>query len=107
MVFNSNPYYNPEDCGLELLDSVDTAGSYEFDIFAIWKELDDNTIWWDSDSGCSCPTPFENGSHDLTQVTLEGNSFKVFEDALNGHYNMNKGDARNMRKKVKGYLKGL
>lgn len=71
MKFEHNPYYSPEKCGLSLLYSIDTAGSYEFDMIAIWEKLDDNTIWWDTDSGCSCPVPFENERHDLKEITTD------------------------------------
>lgn len=102
MKFQHNPYYSPEECGLKLVDSVDTAGSYEFDIFAIWIKLDDFSIWWDTDSGCSCPVPFEIGSHDLKEVTED--TFYNFELGLKNHRNFKPEDYFRLLKTVKNYL---
>lgn len=105
MKFTENPYYNPDLCGLEIFDSIDTAGSYEFDMFVIWKKLDDETLWWDADSGCSCPSPFDNydHGHDLKPVTI--NNFKEFDKILSEHPNISAPDYQNMRRKAKEYLK--
>lgn len=105
MKFNKNPYYSPEKCGLEIFESIDTAGSYEFDMFVIWKKLDDNTLWFDTDSGCSCPSPFDNGDHghDLKPITEE--TLHGFNEALKNHYNITQEDINNISRKVKDYLK--
>lgn len=52
-------YDNPQVFDLELIRSVDVAGSYEFDIIAIWKDKDGRYLIG-HDTGCSCPVPFEN-----------------------------------------------
>ena len=53
-------YYTPEHHGLELVGSASEDDmSYEFDIFAVWKDESGN-LYWASDSGCSCPSPFES-----------------------------------------------
>lgn len=103
MKYENNPYYYPENCGLEIFKSIDTAGSYEFDMFVVWRKLDDNTLWWDTDSGCSCPSPFDVGRHNLnllTEDTLHG-----FEEALENHYNIEKGDVNDIKIAVKNYLR--
>jgi hypothetical protein len=104
MNFNNNPYYSPELCGLEIFTSIDTAGSYEFDIFVIWKKLDDNTLWYAQDSGCSCPTPFEdfNSLSDLTPITEE--TWHGFKEALKNHYNIELSVILDITQKVKIYL---
>jgi hypothetical protein len=68
----ANPYYHPEDLGLTPIDSIDDAGSYEFHILAFWRHTD-GRCFYASDSGCSCPTPFEHfGSlADLTTIQSE------------------------------------
>ena len=53
MKINGNLYYYPEKSGLEIFESVDTAGDYEFDMFVVWRKLDDNTLFYGTDSGCS------------------------------------------------------
>ena len=104
MKFNENPYYYPEKCGLEIFESIDTAGSYEYDMFVIWKKLDDGTLWWDSDSGCSCPVPFDNSDngHDLKPITEE--TLHGFNEALKNHYQISQGDVLSISKKVRDYL---
>lgn len=55
----SNVYYDPEKFGLTPVAEVDIAGSYEFDMFVVWRRQD-GKLAWATDSGCSCPIPFEN-----------------------------------------------
>jgi hypothetical protein len=52
-------YSSPEKYGLSLLGSVDIAGDYEFDMLAVWQRNEDGALFYDYDSGCSCPSPFE------------------------------------------------
>ena len=104
MKFNNNPYYSPEKCGLEMFAEIDTAGSYEFDLFVVWKKLDDNTLWWDTDSGCSCPSPFDEHDHgnDLKPITEE--TWHGFKEALKNHYNITEPDIFDITQKVKTHL---
>ena len=69
----SNPYYNPEDLGLEIFFEDDQGGSYEFDMFVVWKGAN-GVFYTATDSGCSCPSPFEwaSGLDDLNQTTKAG-----------------------------------
>ncbi len=53
-------YYNPEQHGLVEIYECDVADSYEFDRFVVWFKPQTNELFWASDSGCSCPSPFEN-----------------------------------------------
>ena len=56
----SNIYYNPEDFGLELVGEFEwTEPCWSFDTLAVWKE-GRGRYWIGEDSGCSCPSPFEN-----------------------------------------------
>ena len=105
MEFTENPYYNPEKCGLEIFDSIDTAGSYEFDLFVIWRKLDDNTLWWDSDAGCSCPSLFDNGDNGNDLKPITNDTFHGFDEALKNHYEISAADYKAMKKKVKDFLK--
>lgn len=105
MHFRVNPYYSPEACGLEIFESVDTGGSYEYNMFVVWKKLDDGSLWWDTDSGCSCPTPFSNSDHghDLKPVTLD--NFNNFDSELKGHNSLDSSRYREIRNNVRKYLK--
>ena len=102
MTFTENPYYYPEKCGLTIFDSIDTAGSYEFDIFCIWEDNNHN-LWWDSDSGCSCPTPFDpDDRHDLKPIT--STTLYNFEQALRNHPRITREEADKIYRNVKAYV---
>lgn len=58
----SNPdvYYQPEHFGLTPIIEVELDGeSYEFNILMVWKGQD-GKLYTATDSGCSCPSPFED-----------------------------------------------
>ena len=56
---NSNIYYHPEKWRLTALGSLEAGGSWQFDTFVSWID-DSGNIYYATDSGCSCPTPFED-----------------------------------------------
>lgn len=67
MGWDDDVYYHPEKHGLTTVGVLDfSSGSYEFDYTAVWVDEDKN-LYWADDSGCSCPSPFENydGKNDL------------------------------------------
>ena len=58
----NNIYYNPEKFGLTTVATIDySSGSYEFDTRVVWKDKYGH-FFTARDSGCSCPTPFEDYS---------------------------------------------
>ncbi len=68
--FEENPYYHPEKCGLTPVCEIEwTEPNYSFDTTVIWKAVN-GKLYTASDSGCSCPTPFEDYKKlsDLTVV---------------------------------------
>lgn len=74
-------YYNPEKFGLTKVAELDfSSGSYEFDITAVFTKDDEpGKFYWASDSGCSCPSPFEN----FTSIeSLQSGGFKQIRDEL-------------------------
>jgi hypothetical protein len=66
--------------GLEFVDSIDDAGSYE--TLSVWRDKETGRIYYASDSGCSCPTPFENYTT-LSSLTTE-ESLGAFDADLAG-----------------------
>lgn len=59
MTWDDNPYYNPENHGLTLVSEVELSEPcYSFDTLAVWR--DEVGYYLATDSGCSCPSPFEN-----------------------------------------------
>ena len=53
-----NPYYNPEGMGLEIVGILEDNIPYEFNMAIVWVDDNDN-LFFGEDSGCSCPTPFD------------------------------------------------
>jgi hypothetical protein len=82
----SNIYYNPEAFDLKIVDSVDFADGYDFDMIVVWKTLDGERMYWAHDSGCSCPSPFEDyNSIDALEV-LNRHTWDNFERAVRDAY---------------------
>lgn len=61
MGWNTNDvYYQADAFGLEIVAEVSwSAPCYDFDLTVVWVDKDGN-YYWASDSGCSCPSPFED-----------------------------------------------
>ena len=81
----ANVYYNPEKFGLTVVGELnDPWASYDFNDLVVWKH-EEGGVYWATDSGCSCPTPFEtyNSLDDLHEVTAA--SWSEFQQAVEGH----------------------
>lgn len=75
-------YCNPEKFGLEVVVSLDQPNmSYEFNMFVVWRRKADGVLFYGSDSGCSCPSPFE-GVNDVSSLS-ELKNIDAFEQELN------------------------
>ena len=64
-----NPYYNPQELELELISFDEPDLSYEYNTLCFWATKD-GQIYSASDSGCSCPTPFEEYDVPTTEELL-------------------------------------
>lgn len=67
MSWDSNILNNPEKHGLTVVAEADLSEpNYSFDRIAVWADAEG--FYLATDSGCSCPSPFENyeGKADLT-----------------------------------------
>lgn len=63
--------YRPEDYGAEIVAECDVREpDYSFDIVAVFRSLETGALWGAFDSGCSCPTPFEDFARleDMTPI---------------------------------------
>ena len=58
--------------GLSLVAEMDISGP-TFDVTAVFKHNENGTLWWGTDSGCSCPAPFEGitGTNDLRPLRTD------------------------------------
>lgn len=67
----SNVYYSPEKFSLEVVGEIEFSDmDYVFDTRVIWKHSS-GKLYTARDSGCSCPSPFEDYSklEDLDELT--------------------------------------
>jgi hypothetical protein len=70
----------PEGTGLELIASLEDPGAcYSFDIFAVWRDTESGDLFYDHDSGCSCPSPFGNIGSLSSLTRLDPNRWAAFE----------------------------
>lgn len=84
----NNIYYNPEGSGLEKLVELDEPDlSYEYNTLVVVRHLESRRLFFAQDSGCSCPTPFEdyhfNSPTDHNIREIEPHSFGAFEGEVN------------------------
>lgn len=81
----TNVSSNPEKYGLTLVGSLDDPWAcYSFDDLCVWSH-EDGRVFWATDSGCSCPSPFEDfkSLDDLEEVTND--TWAEFQEAVIGH----------------------
>lgn len=63
----NNIYYSPEDFGLEVVGTIEwSEPNWDFDMTVVWRAKR-GQYWIGSDSGCSCPSPFED-IHDVNEL---------------------------------------
>jgi hypothetical protein len=96
---NNNPYYSPECLNLTIIDSLDEDINWEFNIVLLWQHNETKELYWAQDSGCSCPTPFEdyNTLEDLN--CLHKGNWNAFEQDVRG-MNVSKGEKQQMLRKA-------
>jgi hypothetical protein len=58
--YDANIYYNPEKLGYKLIGVLEDADAdYSFDTLIVVQDKATGTLFAAHDTGCSCPTPFE------------------------------------------------
>ncbi len=85
MSWDTNVYYHPEKHELTQIGMLsDPNACYSFDDLVVWQHTD-GRLFWASDSGCSCPSPFEDYTslEDLNIITNE--TWDQFEHAVLNH----------------------
>jgi hypothetical protein len=88
MGWNDNIFYNPEKHGLTVIGEVEFSdGFYQFDTRVAWRD-EDGKVYTARDSGCSCPTPFEEFEKvsDLNPVTDWYEFKRLLDDELDACY---------------------
>ena len=86
--YDENIYYNPEKYDLENVYCHDYSdGSYCFDYRVIWKHTKTGEYYTARDSGCSCPSPFEDLTfEDLQSVSKEEIAEELLKEYTSGYY---------------------
>lgn len=82
----SDVYYKPEEHGLSILGSAELDLAYEFDMFVVWQ-ADNGQLYYGSDCGCSCPSPFEDcyEANDLEKADSPQDVLKGLDDWVNDY----------------------
>jgi hypothetical protein len=109
--WESNPYYSPERVGLKIVGMVEFEPDYSFDMFVVWEDKE-GLVYMASDSGCSCPSPFEDirsiedleriGSYDQFSRALD--SFRGEADSYRGDVVGGSTSVNSLRGKVRRRL---
>ena len=83
--YENNLYYNPEASGYEILEVINLDNEpWQFDMLVVWRDPDGYAVW-STDSGCSCPAPFEL----LEPDDLEPFNYKEIESLVRGRVGTN------------------
>lgn len=78
-------YYDPEKFGLEKVHELDLGESYTFDLYVVWRRKSDGALLWGYDSGCSCPSPFEDqGVDSLEPAKIETIRARITANSYGG-----------------------
>lgn len=73
-------YYDPQDSNLTMIGEIEWSdGSYQFDLTVVWKREDGRFVYAE-DSGCSCPSPFEDTRYSDLIVLPEQGALNAFKD---------------------------
>lgn len=78
-----NVYYDCEKFDLIVIDEIDTAECYKFNIHVVFKD-GEGLLYYAHDSGCSCPTPFEGFRSVEDMEIVNKNSFENLESTIMG-----------------------
>jgi hypothetical protein len=87
---NPDPYYQPEEFDATIVGEVEwSEPCWSFDTTVVWKDSE-GFYRMASDSGCSCPTPFEDVRWDelerLSAHEVAAALTKLQEDAYDKDY---------------------
>lgn len=87
MSYETNVYYHPEKSKLTVVAEWEFSDrSYCFDTRVVWRN-DRGELVTARDSGCSCPSPFEDmGLSDLTSVSKSTLKEEAIEMSKSGYY---------------------
>lgn len=74
-------YNSPESLDLKIVASINDTTGYDFDMVVVWKHKD-GKLYWQADSGYSCPSPFEEYDSLASLNHLTRENFYHFQDMI-------------------------
>lgn len=89
-MYDTSVYYSPDKHDLEVVGDLELyEPNYSFDTVVAWRHVPTGEVYWAHDSGCSCPSPFENYNSvsDLTKISSE--NFSDLEEFVAHAYDAN------------------
>ena len=89
-----NIYYSPEKYGVKVLGEVQEDQAWSFNKFVVWQRTSDGALFYASDSGCSCPSPFEDYTSVESLSAITKQTDKTFERDLQEWSKTYEGDLR-------------
>ena len=102
--YETNPYYSPANVGAEMVAILDVSPpDWSFDMVILLRKVSDGTLWVAHDSGCSCPTPFEN--HTFTDSFVPVRSVADAEEFVRPFGGVSMDDAQDFYNSVREALR--
>lgn len=84
MSYDSSVYYSPEKHGLVPVAEIELDGeSYSFHIRCVWRHTETGVLYTAEDSGCSCPSPFEEYNSLESLSVLHGDLQWLWDEIAN------------------------
>lgn len=101
-----NIYFDPEKFGLEIVGEVEWSDEcYQFDKTVVWRDPQSQALFVASDSGCSCPSPFESHGRDtLTPISRTQDLIDYFEQAKRESFWYDPGDEYSDSARIDGAI---
>lgn len=85
-------------------DFDDPEASYSFDEFRIWRRTDDGRLFYGTDSGCSCPSPFQDFKAEADCTAITKQSLSAFVQAFSEYCARRCGWNDNGQRFVEGHI---
>lgn len=76
-------YHNPEVFGLTQIAIVEEDESYQFNMIVAWRD-ESGRVYWGHDTGCSCPSPFEDYTSKESLNLLRAESLDALAQEVDG-----------------------
>jgi len=82
MGYFEDVYSSPEKHGLRIVEVHERPDlSYEYDMVVLWEDQKTRKRYWGANSGCSCPSPFED-YHSVSQLNDWSLTKREYEQAV-------------------------